>query len=144
MRIPRKQIAQACTAVAGTAMFLPWSTGTGEVGTDSVQGIGTDEGQIVLVVCLVTIGLIQVGWRPAWIGVGFAGAVAVREILDISGGGDPDPASGLWVAVAATAATVVVLVWDLFAGVSAPGDDADGGDDEPGGRRLSGPLGRRQ
>ena len=124
-------------------MFLPWSTSTGEAGTESVQGIGTDEGQIVLIVCLVTIGLIQVGWRPAWIGTGFAGAVAVREILDLSGGGDPDPASGLWVAVAATAATVVVLVWDMFAGVSAPDDDPDR-DDEPRGRGLSGPLGRRR
>ena len=124
-------------------MFLPWQTGTDEDAAESVQGINADKGQIVLVVCLVTIGLIQVGWRPAWIGAGFAGAIMVREILYLSGDGGPDPASGLWIASAACAAALVLLVWDLFAGVSA-GGDPDHGKGKPGGRGLSGPLGRRR
>ena len=105
-----------------------------------MQGTGVNEGQLVLVSCLVTVGLIQVDWRPAWIGTGFAGAVAIREILDLSGGGEPNPASGLWTAATACIVAVVLLVWDMFTSVSAD-EDLDG---EPGGKGLSGPLGRRR
>ena len=138
MKIPRKRIAQVCVAAAAAAMFLPWQTT--DNGTESVQGTAVNEGQIVLVVCLITVGLIQVGWRPAWISAGFAGAITVREILSLSGGGGPDPAFGLWIAAAASVVAVVLLVWDMFTGVSAKG----GPDDKPGGRGLSGPLGRRR
>ena len=122
-------------AVAVAAMFLPWHTTAAESGTESVQGIGTSEGPIVLVVGLATIGLIQVGWRPAWIGAGFAGATAARRILD----SETDPASGLWIVAAVSVVAVILLIWDLFAGVS-----ASGGEDEPPGHGLSGPLGRRR
>ena len=138
MKIPRKRIAQVCVAAAAAAMFLPWQTT--DNGTESVQGTAVNDGQIVLVVCLITVGLIQVGWRPAWISAGFAGAITVREILSLSSNGGPDPASGLWIAAAASVVAVVLLVWDMFTGVSAKG----GPDDKPGGRGLSGPLGRRR
>ena len=127
-----------CGAVAVVATFLPWQTTASESGTESVQGIGANGGQLVLVVCLVTIGLIQVGWRPAWIGVGFAGAIAIRELLN----DEADPAVGLPIAAAACLVAVVLLIWEMFASVSASGDDT--GDSEPGGRGLSGPLGRRR
>ena len=127
-----------CAAAAAAAMFLPWQT-TGN-GTESVQGSGVNEGQIVLVVCLITVGLIQVGWRPAWISAGFAGAITLREILSLSSDGGPDPAYGLWIAAAASVVAVILLVWDMFAGVSPD----SGPDDKPGGRGLSGPLGRRR
>ena len=127
-----------CAAAAAAAMFLPWQT-TGN-GTESVQGSGVNEGQIVLVVCLITVGLIQVGWRPAWISAGFAGAITVREILSLSSDGGPDPAYGLWIAAAASIVAVILLVWDMFAGVSPD----SGPDDKPGRRGLSGPLGRRR
>ena len=120
-------------------MFLPWQTAT-EEGGSSTPGVEVSEGRIVLIVCLVTIGLIQVRWRPAWIGTGFSCAIMVREILQLSGGGEPDPAFGLWIAVAACAAAVVLLVWDMFADVSASGDS----DDKKGRHGLSGPLGRRR
>jgi predicted acyltransferase len=138
VRIPLKRIAQVCAAVAAVATFLPWQTTASESGTESVQGIGANGGQLVLVVCLVTIGLIQVGWRPAWIGVGFGGAIAVREMFD----SEADPATGLWLAAAACLVAVVLLIWEMFANVSAPGDDT--GDSRPDGRGLSGPLGRRR
>ena len=96
----------------------------------------TSEGQLVFVVSLITVGLIQVGWRPAWIGSGFAGAITIRAILDTGA----DPAAGLWIAAAASVAAAVMLVWDMFAAVSADG----GPSDEPSGRGLSGPLGRRR
>ena len=130
-------------AVATAAMFLPWHTTTTESGTEPVQGTSVNQGQLVLVVGLITVGLIQVGWRPAWIGAGFAGAIAVKDLIDLAGIDGSDPASGLWIAAAASIVAVVLLVWDMFAGVSAPGDDA-GDRDKPGGRGLSGPLGKRR
>ena len=127
-----------CAAAAAAAMFLPWQTT--DNATESVQGTGINEGQIVLVVCLITVGLIQVGWRPAWISAGFAGAITVREILSLSSDGGPDPASGLWIAAAASGVAVALLIWDMFASVSEDG----GPDDKPSGRGSSGPLGRRR
>ena len=140
MRIPRKRIAQAAAAVASAAMFGPWHTVATEAGAESVRGVAVSEGQLVLVAGLVTVGLVQAGWRPAWIGAGLAVATTVRAILD----GGADPAAGLWTAAAASAAAVVLLVWDLFASVSATGDSATGDSGGPGGRGLSGPLGRRR
>lgn len=122
-------------AIAAAAMFLPWHTAAAESGTESVQGIATSEGPIVLAVSLITAGLIQVGWRPAWIGAGFAVAVTIRRILD----SETDPAPGLWTVAAVSLVAVVLLIWDMFARVSAPGDDG-----RPPGRGLSGPLGRRR
>lgn len=138
MRIPRRRIAQVCGVVAALVTFLPWQTTTGENGAESVLGTSTSAGQLVLVVCLITVGLVQVGWRPAWIGVGFSAAAAVRELFD----SEADPAWGLAIAVAACLVATVLLVWDMFANVSAPGDDT--GSSGPGGRGLSGPLGRRR
>ena len=121
--------------VAAAAMFLPWHTAASASGPESVQGVAVNDGQLVLVVSLVTAGLVQVGWRPAWIGAGFAAAIAARRILD----GGTDPAAGLWVAAVASVVAAVLLVWEMFATVSASG--ADG---RPPGRGLSGPLGRRR
>ena len=121
--------------VAAAAMFLPWHTTASASGTESVQGIAVNDGQLVLVVSLVTAGLVQVGWRPAWIGAGFAGALTIRRVID----GGTDPAAGLWIAAAACVVAVVLLVWEMFATVSA--SDPDG---KPPGHGLSGPLGRRR
>ncbi len=138
MIVTRRRIAQAFAAIAAAGIFLPWQTTVGTNGTESVQGTSVNEGQIVFVVCLITIGLIQLSWRPAWIGVGFAGAIAIRELLN----DEADPASGLWIAAAASLVAVVLLIWEMFASVSASGNDS--GDSKPGGRGLSGPLGRRR
>ena len=124
-----------CAAVAAAAVFLPWHTKALEGGTESVQGVSVNDGQLVLVVSLVTAGLVQVGWRPAWIGAGFAAATAIRRILD----GGTDPGAGLWIAAAASTVAAVLLIWDMFANVS-----ASGGEDSPRGHGLSGPLGRRR
>ena len=121
--------------VVAAAMLLPWYTTATESGTEPVQGLATSEGPIVLVVGLITAGLIQVGWRPAWIGAGFTGATAIRRMLD----SEIDPASGLWIAAAASLVAVVLLIWEMFANVS-----ATGGEDKPPGHGLSGPLGRRR
>lgn len=125
-----------CGAVAALTTFLPWQTAVTEGGVESVAGTSTSAGQLVLVVCLVTVGLVQVGWRPAWIGAGFGAATAIRELFDR----EADPAWGLGVVIAACVVATVLLVWDMFANVAAPGDDPAG----PGGRGLSGPLGRRR
>ncbi|MYJ81172.1 MAG: hypothetical protein F4046_05040 [Acidimicrobiaceae bacterium] len=133
MNMPRGRIAQVCGTVAALATFLPWQTTAGENGAESVIGTSTSPGQLVLVVCLITVGLVQVGWRPAWIGVAFAAATAIRELFDSKA----DPAWGLVMAIATCLVASVLLVWDMFANVGKAGD-------EPGGRGLSGPLGRRR
>ena len=137
MKVARKRIAQVCGAIAALAAFLPWQTTAGASGVETVAGTSTSAGQIVLVVCLITVGLVQVGWRPAWIGVGFAAAVTIRELFN----SEADPAWGLAIAVPACLVAGVLLVWEMFASVSAPEDGPGGG---PGGRGLSGPLGRRR
>ncbi len=142
MSVTRKRIAQVCAAAAGAAVLMPWYTNAGLSGTGSVRGIEAGVGRLLLAVCIVTIALVQIGWRPAWIGAGFAGAMAVREVIDPSGIGSPDPGSGLWVAIIASAVAVVLLVWDMFSGVSEGGAGGDMG--EPPKRGLSGPLGRRR
>ena len=122
-------------------MFLPWQTGSDADATEAVRGISTDQGQVVLVVSLLTIGLIQVGWRPAWIGPGFAVAIMVRAIRNLSENG-PDPDSGLWVAVVASAMAAVLLIWNMFADLAArSGGDEDSGPTSK--RGLSGPLGKK-
>ena len=122
-------------------MFLQWNINTGLSGTGTVRGVGTGVGRIVLVICMLTVVLIQLGWRPAWIGAGLAGAFAAREIFDPSGTGAPDPGAGVWIAAVAAAVAVVLLAWEMFAGVTA--DDGSGRDDPP--RWFwSGPLGRRR
>ena len=134
-----------CTAVAGAAMFLPWNVNTGLSGTSTVRGIEVGVGRIVLVIALATIVLVQMGWRPAWIGGGLTAAFAAREVFDPSGisppGQTPDPGIGVWIAVIASAAAVVLLVWEMFAGVG-----ADDGSRSEGPPRwfFSGPLGRRR
>ncbi len=131
MRISRKRIAQVCLAATAAAVFAPWQAAAD--GAGSTSGNTLAEGQIVFIVGVVSVGLVQAGWRPAWIGAGFAAAVTIRRILD----SPADPAAGLWIAAAATVVAAVLLVWDMFANVAAPGDDT-------GGKGLSGPLGRRR
>ena len=132
--------------VAGAAMLLPWHLNAGLGGNQTVRGISIGEGRLLIVACAVTIGLIRIAWRPAWIGAGFAGAIAVREVFDPSGigppGQPPDPGIGVWIAVLASAAAVVLLLWEMLAGVS--GSDGVSNIDEPPRRGFSGPLGRRR
>jgi len=137
----RKWIAQACVAAAGAAMFLPWHINAGLGGNQTVRGISTGIGRLLLVICILTMVLIQIRWRPAWIGAGFAGAMAVRELFSPSGVGAPDAGLGPWIAFIACAVAVILLGWNMFAGVAA-GEGR--GPDEPPRWFFSGPLGRRR
>lgn len=141
MSATRKWIAQACVVVAGAAMFLPWNVNAGLSGTQTVTGISTGVGRILLVICILTVVLIQIRWRPAWIGAGFAGAIAVRELFNPSGIGTPDAGLGPQIAFIACAVAVLLLGWNMFAGVAA-GEGRDPG--EPPRWFFSGPLGRRR
>ena len=99
-------------AVAGS-VFLQWvSTGSG-----GVAGIDFDEGRLTIVVCLITVALIQYGLRPAWIGSGLALAIVGRQLLradDIEGN---SAGVGLWLGTILAAGALVVLVWDLFSSI---------------------------
>lgn len=143
VKTSRKRIAQVCAGAAGVATVLPWHVNAGLSGNQTMLGIGVAEGRLTIVACAVTIGLVHIDWRPAWISAGFAAAIAAREIFSSSGIGPdarpPDPGIGVWVAVIAAGVAAVLLVWDMLAGISGAGDG-----DEPPHRGLSGPLGRRR
>lgn len=123
-------------------MLLPWHVNAGLSGNQTVLGISVNEGRLTILACAVTIGLVHVDWRPAWIGAGFAGAIAAREVFDPSGvgppGHPPGPGIGVWIAVVTAGIAAVLLVWDMLAGMSGTGGD------EPPRHGLSGPLGRRR
>ena len=140
MSIARTRVAQAGCLVAMAALLLPWHTNAGLGGNLTVHGYSIAQGRVMLIVCVATIALAQTGWRPAWIGAGFAGAIAARELFDPSGIGNPSAGIGLWIAVLACVVAAVALVWNLFAGAEA-GGDAEG---RVPGQGLSGPLGRRR
>ncbi len=143
VKTPRKRTAQVCSAAAGAAMLLPWHVNAGLGGNQTVLGIEVTDGRLIIAACAVTIGLIHIDWRPAWIGAGFAGAIAAREVFAPSGigppGRPPDPGIGIWIAVIAAGIAAVLLVWDMLVDISGTGDDED-----PPRRGLSGPLGRRR
>lgn len=122
-------------------MFLPWHINAGLGGNQTVRGVSTGIGRILLVICIVTVVLVQLRWRPAWIGAGFAGAIAIRELVSPSGVGSPDPGLGPQIAFITCAAAVVLLGWNMFADVAA-GEGRDPG--EPPRWFFSGPLGRRR
>lgn len=117
-QLTRPRIAQVLLVVVAIAMFLPWATG--DVSGVSEPGVELDAGRLVLLVGLLTIGLIHIGFRPAWIGGGFMVAVLVKEILDVSDQAHVSPGIGLWLGALAAAAAVAALVWDMFANVQAP------------------------
>ena len=122
----RRRVAQLSAAAIVAAMFLPWEAGAGPEAS-TVQGFDTDEGRIVVIVALLTIVLVQIGWRPAWIGAGFVVAVAGRRLLTVLGD-DPGPGIGLWVAVAAALAAVALLFADMFMTIDRSPPES-GGDD---------------
>ena len=116
--LSRRRIAQIFVVVVVAGMFLPWATGDSDGA--SINGLDVDAGRLVLLVGLLTIGLIQIGFRPAWIGGGFMVALLGKEVLDVSDQALVSPGTGLWLGVMAAAGAVVVLVWDMFANVQAP------------------------
>lgn len=108
-------LARLCLAVAAIALLLPWETGDA-----AASGFGVNDGQVAFLALLVTFVLIQVKFRPAWIGAGFVVAVAGRAVIDLSGSGPPGLGIGVVVVAVAALAAAVLLLWDLFAAVSAP------------------------
>ena len=99
-------------AVVVFATFLIWEA------EESVAGTDSNEGQLAFIVGLVTIGLIQIGWRPAWIGAGFVSAVAGRQLLDTLGDDSAEPGVGLWIATVAALVAAVVLVVAMFSTIN--------------------------
>ena len=101
--------------IAVVSLFLPWETG----GAKTSTGFAVDDGKVVFLALLITLVLIQVKFRPAWTGAGFAAAVAGRAILNLSDSGPPDLGIGLVIVALAALGAAVLLLWDLFAAVSA-------------------------
>lgn len=125
MKFDPSRFAQAGLALAGAGLFLPWQT-SAAAGAGSQNGLSLAAGPIVLIVCVVAIGLIQIRWRPAWIAAGFVAAVAAREILNLAGNTDLDPAAGVWISGAAGLFAALLLIWQMVAAVAErKADDPD-------------------
>ena len=102
------------------AMFATWASS--ELTNASVTGIDADAGRLAIVGSLVTIALVQLNQRPAWVVAGFTVAVLAREFFELSGSDGVQVGSGLSGAVVLALAATAVLAWDLFASV-VPGED---------------------
>lgn len=108
-------IAQALLVGVGGSMLLPWQQSNigAEPAPEQLQGIDVSEGTLVLVAAVLTIGFIQVGLRPAWMGAGFIVAVLGRQVF--AGTGDPGIGAILGLLFAAIAGAI--LLNDLVRGV---------------------------
>jgi len=116
----RRLAAQILMLLVVAAMFATWASS--ELTNASVTGIDADAGRLAIVGSLVTIALVQLNQRPAWVVAGFTVAVLAREFFELSGSDGVQVGSGLSGAVVLALAATAVLAWDLFASV-VPGED---------------------
>lgn len=128
MQPPRRLAAQGLMVIVAAAMFLTWvQRDLGGSMDESVSGIDVSEGQLTLIVSLLTIGLVQAELRPAWMGAGFACAIVGRQLFDALGEDRIEPGLGLWLAAVSAAVAAVLLVVDMFSSIDRPSVDPGGG-----------------
>lgn len=119
----RRPLAQALLVAVAGSVFLTWvSTPSGE----STVGIDFSEGRLTAIIAVITIGVIQLGLRPAWIGNGLIVAVLGRELGRTSGSSGLDPGAGLWLGLVLAVASLGLLIWDLFSSIDRSPIDSDG------------------
>lgn len=121
MRSARLNWARLCLAIAAVSLLLPWEAGVAETS----NGLAVDDGQVTFLALLITLVLIQVKFRPAWTGAGFVVAVSGRAILDLAESGPPDVGLGPVVVALFSLAAAALMLWDLFAAVSASAPSED-------------------
>ncbi len=92
------------------SMLLPWQQTVG--GDSVVRGININEGVLVIIASVLTIGLIQVELRPAWMGAGFVVAVLGRQVL--SSDATVSVGSGPMVGLILAGATAVLLTTSMI------------------------------
>ena len=107
--------------IAVVSLLLPWETG----GAKTLTGFAVDDGKVVFLALLITLVLIQVKFRPAWTGAGFAVAVSGRAILNLSDTGPPDVGIGPVIVALAALAAAILMLWDMFSAVSAATPSSD-------------------
>lgn len=120
-------------AVVVVAMALPWastviaSSATGA--SPALRGFQVGPGQLVILAALASIAVIELGWRPAWMGAGLVVAVLGREFIALtdtktvatsdavttySGSG-----AAIYVGMAAGVSALIILIWHMFSEVAA-------------------------
>ena len=102
----RLRLAEVLAAVTVLAMLLGWADEP-----EAVRGLQESEGQLVVLAAVVSIVLMRLGNRLAWMAAGFGAAVSWRAIVQLGG----DAGWGLRLAVPAASAAVVMLVWHMIA-----------------------------
>lgn len=113
--------ARLCLVIAAVSLLLPWETGD----TETSNGLAVNDGQVTFLALLITLVLISVKFRPAWTGAGFVVAVSGRALLDLTDSGPPDAGPGPVVVALAALAAAALMLWDLFAAVSASAPATD-------------------
>ncbi len=121
MRLTRLHLARLCLVIAVVSLLLPWETG----GAKTSTGFAVDDGKVVFLALLITLVLIQVKFRPAWTGAGFAVAVSGRAILNLSDTGPGDVGIGPVIVALAALAAAILMLWDLFSAVSSATPSSD-------------------
>ncbi len=103
--------------VAGIAIFMPWqaSITTGVTKAGNQLGIGRG----ALIISVITLLLISVKWRPAWIGAGLMTATVGRELVETLGDDIIETRVGIWLSFFGALVAASLLIWDLIAGVQA-------------------------
>lgn len=107
----RARSAQTALMVCALALVgLTWTTSA----VGSLRGYEVDVGVMCLFVAAVTLVLIQLRLKAAWMGAGFLLAAIGREFLHARSNTELDEGAGLSLATAAALFTLVVLIADLF------------------------------
>ncbi len=104
----RLRLAEVLAAVTILAMLLGWADEP-----ESVRGLQDSEGQLVLLTGVVSLVLMRLGNRAAWIAAGFATAVSWRAIVQLGG----DAGWGLRLAVLTATLATATLVWHMLSEV---------------------------
>ena len=104
------------------SMLLPWQQAEG--GDSAVLGVNLNEGVLVIIASVLTIGLIQVELRPAWMGAGFVVALLARQVLttDAAISVGPGPIIGLVLA----AAVAIMLIVSMTRAIARPPQTSNG------------------
>lgn len=115
MKFSRALLARLCLGATVLSLLLPWQTGNGV----TRSGFDVDDGRAIFLAALITLVLMQIKFRPAWIGAGFVVAVSGRAIFTLLRTSTLELGIGLVIVGLTALVATCLLLWDMFANVAA-------------------------
>ena len=118
--------AQVLLVATAALMFTTWASANessavvARVLLRDVSGMERTEGQLVALVCVLTVIAVQIGWRPAWIGAAFSAMVLGRELLAARNAVDADPGIALIAGTITSLLAAALLLRWLFTTIERP------------------------